>query len=186
MTKRFFSALAVIALIFTACEQEEKQDPFAWFEGRVGHLTPETQVHELDSLFANDSIHNPVQGDSFATGPSKIEIYEKGGKQLLTLTPTEANDTTATISIVRVHDPRYKTQKGISINSTFKEISDAYKVGTIDRMGNQVMIRLQDQDFYFTISAKDLPDGIEYNQSAGIDKTQIPDGTKPKYMFVGW
>jgi hypothetical protein len=186
MMKRIIGSAATIVLLLASCEQEEKTNPFLLGSDVVGHLNPETQVYELDSLFVNDSIQNPVQGDGFANEPGKIKIFEKNGTQLLSLTPTEENDSTATISIIRIIDKRYKTDKGIHKESTFKQISAAYQIASITKMGNQAMVRIKDEDFYFTLDLEELPSSVRISPSSDIDKTQIPDGVKPKFMFVGW
>lgn len=178
--------LTALPILLIGCESEEKQDPFLWDEGQIGYITPETKVYQLDSLYVNDSIVNPVQGDGFATGPGKIEVYESNGRHLLTLTPSEPNDSTSTIRSVLIRDKRYKTPEGISIESDFGQISKAYEVSSVDRMMNQAMVRLKNQDFYFTVGLEELPGEIQFDLDKEIDQTQIPDSSKPKYVFISW
>lgn len=176
--------LVVTVVVFASCA-EEKQDPFEWNKERIGMLTKDAQVYQIDSLFAMDSIINPIKGDEFANGPAVIEIYEKGGKHLLSLTPYEA-DSTSTIENVRVRDNRYTTAKGITIDSDFKSISTAYKVSSIDNMINSAVVWISDENFYFTIDKEDLPQEVKFDVTAKVEKTMIPDTSTPEFVFISW
>ena len=177
-------ALVAVIIVLASCSKE--QDPFEWSKERVGHLTKEMKIYQLDSLYANDSIVKSVKGDEFSNGANKIEIFEKGGAHLLTLTPSEALDSTATIENVIIRDERFTTQKGITKNSTYQEISTAYKVSSVDNMIDDAVIWVNDENFYFTISKDGLPTDVKFDISASIEKTMIPAETKPQYMFVSW
>ena len=176
--------IAVIAAVLTSCGKT--QDPFEWNKDRVGLITKDTKVYQLDSLFANDSIINPIKGDEFSNGAADIEVYEKGGKHLLSISPLQALDSTSTIANIRIHDDRYKTEKGITINSTFKEIAAAYKISNVDNMIDDAVVWVNDQNFYFTVSKDNLPVEVKYDMSATVEKTMIPDNEKPVHVFVSW
>ncbi len=175
--------LIAVCLVIASCGKE--QDPFEWSPERIGMLTKDAMVYQLDSLFAMDSIVNPVKGDEFASGPNAIEIYEKGGKHLLTLTPYDT-DSTATIENVRIRDNRYMTAAGITIDSDFKSISTAYKVSSIDNMFNSAVLWINDQNFYFTIDKETLPQEVKFDVTATIEETMIPDTATPEYVFISW
>lgn len=177
--------LFVVVVALASCSKEE-QNPFEWNKDQIGYITKETQVYQLDSLYAKDSIVNPIKGDEFGNGASEIEIFEKGGKHLLTLTPSMALDSTATIENIIVRDDRYTTAEGISINSTFAEISKAYKVSGIDNMIEDAIIWVDSQNFYFAISKEGLPSEVKYDMTETIEKTMIPDDIKPERVFVAW
>ncbi|KQC34381.1 MULTISPECIES: hypothetical protein [Nonlabens] len=177
--------LFILVTITVLASCAEEQDPFEWNKDRIGMLTKDAMVYQIDSLFAMDSIVNPVQDDEYANGPNVIEIYEKGGKHLLSLTPYES-DSTSTIENIRVRDNRYVTAEGISIDSDFKTISDTYKVSSIDNMINSAVIWVDEQNFYFTIDKEELPAEVTYDVSATIEKTMIPDTAKPEYVFISW
>ena len=181
MKKTFLLLTLVIAI--ASCTKQ--QDPFEWNKDRVGHLTKDMMVYQLDSLYANDSLVKNIKGDEFSNGPSPIEIYEKGGKHLLTLTPVE-EDSTSTIEYVRVRDNRFKTLSGITIESDFKAINTAYTVSSIDNMIRDAVVRINDENFYFTVDKELLPSDIRFDMSATIEKTMIPDSAKPTYVFVSW
>ena len=178
--------IALIAVIVVLASCTKDQDPFEWNKDRVGHLTKDMKVFQLDSIYANDSIVRAVKGDEFSNGANQIEIFEKGGAHLLTLTPSEALDSTATIENILIRDERFTTLKGITKNSTYKEISTAYKISSVDNMIDDAVIWVNDENFYFTITKDDLPTDVKFDISASIEKTMIPEDTKPLYMFVSW
>lgn len=175
--------LLVIVVSIMSCDK--KQDPFEWNNQRIGHLTKDIMVYQLDSLYANDSLVKPIKGDEFSNGPSDIEVFEKGGKHLLSLTPKE-DDSTSTIEYIRVRDNRYKTDKGITIESDFKTISEAYTISSIDQVITDAIIRLKGQDFYFTIDKEVLPNDVKFDMNTTIEQTMIPDNAQPQYVFISW
>ncbi|BAO55527.1 hypothetical protein [Nonlabens marinus] len=180
--KRLF-LLVLVVVVFASCEKE--QDPFEWNKDRIGMLTKDSKVYQIDSLFANDSIVTSTNGDEFMNGPNAIEIFEKGGTHLLTLTPYDS-DSTSTIENVRVRDERFATAKGVTIKSDFKTINEAYKVGDIDNMINSAVIWVNEENFYFTISKDVLPAETKFDITAPIEKTMIPDTATPEFVFISW
>jgi hypothetical protein len=179
--KKVLIVLSIV--LFASCAEE--QDPFEWNKDRIGHLTKDTMVSELDSIYATDSIVNASGNEEYRNGPAPIEIYEKGGKHLLTLTAYDT-DSTATIENVRVRDARFTTEKGINIDSNFKEISEAYKVSSIDNLVNSAVVWIDDQNFYFTIDKEKLPTEVKFDITTPIEKTMIPDSAVPEYVFISW
>ncbi|MGB3590103.1 MAG: hypothetical protein WBA16_00320 [Nonlabens sp.] len=179
--------LGLLVLVITAASCSESVDQrFVWGNDQVGLINKETKIFELDSLFKNDSIINPIKGDEFGNGPNTIDIYEKGGKHLLSLTPKEALDSTSTIDYVLIKDDRYLTDKGIGLNSTFKQIAGAYEVSSVDNIIDDAMIRLKNQNFYFTISKETFPDEVRFDMEKAIELTMIPEEVTPEAIFVRW
>ncbi len=183
--KKVFVILVAVVLI-ASCDNSQEENPYEWSKDNVGSITRETMVYQLDSLFVNDSIVNPMQGDEFGNGPGSIEIYEKNGKHLFSITPKEALDSTSTIDYIMIRDNRYTTAEGISLNSTFKEIDQAYKVTSVDNIIDDAMVRVDNQNFYFTISKETFPAEVRYDMDKAIEKTMVPDEVKPETIFVSW
>ena len=140
----------------------------------------------MESIFANDSISKYIGGDEFTGNINNIEIFEKGGKRLLTLTPSEALDSTAVISTVKIEDERFKTEKLISKLSTFKDIKDNYKINSINNLINAIVISVNEINAGFTIDKKELPSNLRFDMNIKIDAVQIPDNAKIKYFMLHW
>ncbi len=173
--------LLSIPLLLIQCNT--KSNPFLITKESVGELTKKTDVKNIQTAFIKDSIVKDSTEVALVSSTKKIEIYEKGGKHLLSLTPN--NDSISTIKNIRVYDARYTTDKGINLNSTFKDIKDNYSIKKVVNSLNNVVIFLKDNDIYFTIDKKELPANIRYTNTT-IEAVQIPDAAKIKYFMIGW
>ena len=176
--------LIIFTLVLTSCKKE--QDPFQVSKQHIGLLTDSTQVKDLKALFVNDSIVNYIKGDEFIENKSDIEVFEKGGKKLLILSPKQVLDSTSTIGSVQIIDSRFKTDKNISTLSTFKDIQDNYTVSRINNLINSIVVSVDEINASFTIDKKELPANLRFDMNLKIEKSQIPDTAKIKYFFVHW
>lgn len=165
------------------CNNDKKND-FQISGEQVGRLNKQSLARDIDLIFEKDSVVQDTVKLNFGSGASKIKIFERGGKLLLTLTPNM--DSIATIQNVQINDNRFITEKGITKESTFKDIKDNYSIKKIITSLNNVIILLKDSDLYFTIDKKELPESLRYNANTNIEEVQIPDKAKIKYMMVGW
>lgn len=163
-----------------------KVDPFEMGKGYIGNLTKETTVNTIETTFANDSVVKRIAGDEFIGTSNEINVYEKGGKHLLILEATEEFDTTATVKTIQVIDPRFKTQKGLSVNSTFKDIKEHYTISKITNTFSNVVIDIKEIGAFVTISKKELPSELQYDSDTSIEASQIPDTAKIKYFWLHW
>ena len=102
----------------------------------------------------------------------------------MTLTP--GTDSLKTIENINIHDPRFRTEEGVSLESTFKDIRENYSIKKLVTFRNNVVVFIKENDVYFTIDRKELPENLRYNLDAKIEAVQIPDAAKIKYMMVGW
>lgn len=184
MTKHILF-ICICCAILLSCNKKE-QDPFQIAKHNVGLLTDSTQVKDLEMIYANDSISRYIGGDEFTGNINNIEIFEKGGKLLLTLTPSEALDSTAVISTIKIEDPRYKTDLLVSKVSTFKDIKGNYKINSISNLINSVVISVNELNASFTIDKKELPSNLRFDMNIKFDAIQIPDNAKIKYFMLHW
>lgn len=175
---------ALLAILFMQCGKDS--DPFLIENGKVGGLTKETQMKQIDSIFANDSIVklNPIESALGTQG--EVEIYEKGGKKLLLLSPDNESDPSSVINNIQIFDSRFATDKGLNIGSTFGDIKANYEIDAIENAINSVVIFLKNSEVFITIDKKQLPESIRYNFNAKVEATQIPDEATFKYFMVGW
>ncbi|WP_100614954.1 hypothetical protein [Confluentibacter citreus] len=183
MHKPLFSIIILFILV-VSCKKEP--NTFEIGKQYVGLLNDSTQVKDLKHIFSKDSIVNYTGTDEFTLNINDIEIFEKGGKKLLVLTPRKPSDSTSLIKNVRILDPRYKTVRDISILSTFKDISDNYKITKIDNLINSVLITVKEINTTFTIDKKELPASLRFDTNLKIEAIHIPDNAKIKYFFINW
>ena len=180
--KIFFTGLMVF--LFVQCAKEK--DPFLISNKAVGNLTIGMKIKQVDSIFAMDSIVrlSPRQNQSSSFG--ELEIYEKSGKKLLLISPLNNYDPDALIENFQFFDDRYKTVKGLNINSTFKDIKENYEIANIETTLSTVLIFLKDSDLFINIDKKELPENFRYNPNLVIDVTNIPNEAKIKYFMLSW
>lgn len=183
MRKTIF-ALLTISIITTSCNKEI--DPFSISKQNIGLLTDSTQVKDLETIYAKDSIVKKIAGDEFLGSVNAILIFEKGGKKLLELSPKEALDSTATIGNVKILDARYKTNTGVSTLSTFGDIKANYKISNIENTLRNVVIFVNENNTFFTINKDVLPGELRFDMSKKIEAANIPDTAKIKYFMIGW
>ena len=173
--------LAVCILVFlSSCA--EKDTSFLISNEKIGKLDNISLVRDLELIYEGDSLVKDTLSSRIST-QRKIKIYEKGGKHLLTLTPT--SDSIPKIENVSIEDPRFETASGIGLKSTFKDIQDNYEIKKIVTTMNSVVVFPKGSNLYFTISKEELPSSLRYTTTA-IDAVQIPDEAKIKYLMVGW
>lgn len=169
------------ALLLTFCKPD-RQDPFLVGKERVGKLLKTHRVAQLDSLYSLDSLVRDTARLAMG-GNRQIEVYEPGGKHLLTLTP--GIDSMERIDNIRIWDPRFKTEAGIGLESTFGDIEKAYEIRKVVSSLNNILVLVKGHPVYFTISREELPAALRYTDTP-IEAVQIPDQAQIKYMMVGW
>lgn len=181
---RKFRVVCLLHIIILAGCKKEVDTNFLITNNSIGELYRISLARDLGVIYAADSIVRDTSVINLANNTKKVRIFEKGGKHLLTLTPS--SDSIPTIENIKVEDPRYITEKGVNLKSTFKDIKDNYAIRKIITSLNNVVILLKDSDLYFTIDKSELPSSLRYASSANIEAVQIPDGAKIKYMMIGW
>lgn len=181
MSRFSLFAIALSSLLFIQCNTNSD---FLISKDQVGNLGKSNTLEELEALFPRDSIVRDTALTRIGPKVNKINIYEKGGTQLLTLTPSL--DSIPKIEIIRIYDPRFVTEKGVGLQSTFKDIREKHQIRKIVTSLNNVVVFLKDSDAYFTIAKTELPSSLQYASSVNIEAVQIPDAARIKYMMVGW
>ncbi len=182
--KKLIYPIFILSLLCVSCNKAP--NPFEISKQHIGMLTDSTQVKDIETLFANDSVVTPYNDNTFTNVRGRIELFEKGGKKLLVLTPKNDTDSTSVIESVQIIDPRYKTNKNITITSTFKAINDNYTISRIDNLINAVAIAVNEINASFVIDKKELPANLRFDRTLKFEATHIPDNAKLKYFFLNW
>lgn len=184
MRKIAAAIVLCLGMVLIQCEQEPKDTTFLITKTSIGKLEKSSLARDLEIIYEQDSIVKDTARLLVGFGAKKIDVFEKGGSHLLTLTPS--SDSIPTIQNVRIQDSRFQTEKGIGLGSTFKEIKDKYELGKIVTSTKNVVVFIKNSDLYFTIDKAELPSSLRYVSSVNIEAVQIPDNAKIKYMMLGW
>ena len=177
-------AIVSVTLLFIGCKEEI--NPFLISNDSVGALTRGMTIKEIDSIFAQDSIVKLYAQNEELPTQGEVEVYEKSGTKLVSISPVTNNDPDALISNFQFFDPRYKTDKGLNLSSTFKDIKANYKILNIETTISTVVLFLEDNDLFINIDKNELPENFRYNPNLVIDITNIPDEAKIKYFMLSW
>ena len=156
-------------------------------KGKVGKINSETIIKDLDSLFSNDSIVKRIgEGDYMFSGEDKYLIYDKEQNHLLTLTPKQQHDLNEKIETIEVISEKFKTNKGININSTFYDIKINHKISSIQNTISNIVIFVDEIDTYFVIDKSNLPINLRRGTDIKIEEINIPPKSKIKRFMIGW
>ena len=183
MIKKIFF-IVIATFLFVQCAEEK--DPFLISNTAVGELTIGMKIKQVDSIFAQDSIVKLYARNDAFSAQGEVEIYEKGGNRLMLISPRGNNDPDALISNFQFYDARYKTDKGLNLSSTFKDVKANYEIANIETTLSTVVVFLKDSDIFINIDKKELPENFRYNPNLVIDVTNIPDEAKIKYFMLSW
>ncbi len=158
-------------------------------KGRVGKVSKKTKVKDLKQLFAKDSLVVRLSEQKETTGVKKYFknddeylVYEKGGKHLLTLVPISQHDSLSTIKSVEIFDGRYKTKKGITLFSPYKDIHSAYAINVTNTISS-AHLDIDELNATMLIDKKEI--GINRFNRDKIRPDNIPDLAKIKH-FTMW
>lgn len=175
---------AAVVLLFTACELLE-DSKFKMSNEQIGLLPKDTPADEIEKLFAEDSVVEEVYDDiPNVPAYTKWKVFEKGGELLLTLTPSKT-DSLKVIEHVRIEDPRYTSEAGISLESTFGDLQKKYSLKKITPTLNNVVVFVEETELYFSIDKEELPESLRYGMQP-IEAVQIPADAKIKYIMMRW
>ncbi|AOW19286.1 hypothetical protein [Urechidicola croceus] len=184
----YFKTISVIliSILFAQCSRENQ---FLIEKNRVGKISKENKILEIDAIFAKDSIVKRLsEGDlggresKFIQDNDEYLIYSKDGKHLLTIVPTKQHDSTSTIKYVEVMDNRFKTEKGLSLISPFKEINTNYIINKVETSLTSATLYIDELNATLALDKNDI--GVNTFSNKEITVEQIPDLAKIKYLTV--
>lgn len=148
---------------------------------KVGVITKETKISELDSLLAQDSLVKPLPLSEFGYTQPVFSVYSKGKAKdlLLEITPSPTEDY---IQSIRILGKDFKTPQGINPQSTFADIKKVYKDFDFFQALSSVVVIPKESNLYFTFSKEDL-----LSSNTGVYTIDdIPDTAKIKDFSINW
>mgnify|MGYP002629534123 CR=1 FL=1 len=178
--------IVLVSFLFIQCARENQ---YLIEKGKVGYLTKETTIRELNSIFEKDSIvsnlvlNNLKSEDRlYSLDDDEYEIFSSKGDKLLEIAPANQNDSLSKIKSIQIFDKNYKTDKGISLQSTFKDINEHYIVNKVETTLTSATLFIDELNATISIDKKDL--GINSFSREEVTIDQIPDIAKIKYFTI--
>lgn len=176
--------IAVCSVVLVSCGDQGK---FTVAKGKVGKLTTETKILDLQEIFKNDSIVKNLSegsvGNDYFQDDDEYIIYEKGGKHLLTITPKEQLDSSSTIKSVQIFDKRFKTKEGLSLASTFEEVNLNNRISKVETTLSSATLFIDDLNVTIALDKEEL--GLKSFTTQKVTLEQIPGLAKIK-TFIVW
>lgn len=176
MKKILFALLAVASVILVQCG---KENDYLISKGRLGDIHKDTDFDALDRIFANDSVEK-FTGDSDML--LEYRVFDPAGQPVLIFVPKTENDSIKGIELVKIFSSTYKTEKGISTASTFKDVADNYSIDKIEPSFSAAILFVDEINATISLDKQDLNLG-EFDMSP-IRQDQIPDLAKIKYITL--
>ncbi|MBZ9620302.1 hypothetical protein [Psychroflexus lacisalsi] len=170
-----------LLILSTSCNTSDSETIIA--KNKLGLLSPSTKVNEVSTILVNDSIAE-FDLESKFNKVSEIEVFNKEGNISLVIEPNYQNDSLVTINEVQILDPKYRTKKGLSIDSNFKTIYENYKIDNIQNSINSVILSINEIGAYIVIDKKHLPSKLKFDSEIKIEANQIPDEAPFKYFWI--
>jgi len=181
--KTFPLILIITSLLLSSCSNSK----FDIAKGKVGHITTNTTINDLEKLFFKDSIVKNLSegatGYNYLQDDDEYLIFEKGGNHLLTIIPKEQLDSTSTIKSIEVLDSRYSSENGLSLNSNFSEIRLNTNISKVETSFSSATLFINDLNATIAIDKEEL--GLKEFSVEKVTLDQIPDLAKMK-SFVVW
>ncbi|WP_275316590.1 hypothetical protein [Tenacibaculum bernardetii] len=174
--------IALISVVFIQCGNSK----YDVSKGKVGELTTKTTMQEIDGIFKNDSVvkilSEGAKGNNFYQEDDKYEIFEKGGKHLLTIIPNEQLDSLSTIKSIEIYDNRFKTKTGLNISSSFQEINANNTISKVESSFLSATLFIDDLNATIALDKEDL--GLKDFSTQKVSIDQIPDLAKIKSLTI--
>ena len=175
--------ILLVALVLIQCTKENK---YLVEKGKVGYLNTKTTMNDLSKIFENDSIvtskSNMEDENLFLLNDNEYIIFSKDGEKILEIEPVILDDSLSTIKCIQIFDTNYKTEKGISLKSTFKDINQHYLVNKVETTLTSATLFIDELNATIAIDKKEL--GLSPFNRDQIALEQIPDMAKVKYFTI--
>ena len=168
--------LIVLSLIFVQCNSDKK---FLITKNKLGDIQKNTTIDELDEMFENDSVIKLPENSPVI---NKYKVYSENGTQIMTFNMDVDRDSIKGIENVKIFDKNYKTEKGLSTLSTFKDVMDNYSINKIEPTFSSAIVFIDEINATVALDKKDLR--IAEFDMKKINKDQIPDMANIKYITL--
>ena len=168
--------ILVLSLIFIQCNSDKK---LLIAKNNLGDIHKSTTIIELDKMFNSDSIVKLPKG---ATVYKKYIVFNKDGKQIINIKFDIKRDSIKGIENIKIFDKKYKTDKGLSTSSAYKDIIDNYSISKVEPSFNSAIVFIDEINATVALDKKDLK--IDEFDMRKISKDQIPDMAKIQYITL--
>lgn len=179
--KRISTIFLVVLLV------QCSKNPYVIEKGKVGTITTKTKIEELSEIFKKDSlvtnlISKEAVKKSYFFSSDEYVVYNKKNKKMLAITPITSGDSVSKIKSIQIFNSAFKTEKGLSLKSTFREITQNYEVNKVETSLTSATLFIDELNATIAIDKKEL--GLSPFSREQVTLEQIPDIAKIKYFTI--
>lgn len=171
-----FIGLLLLSFILVQCGQDKDM---LIMKNQLGDIDKNSSIEALDKIFKNDSVEKyPSDAELIL----EYRVFDIKGKPSLVFRPLIKNDSIKGLELVKIYSSDYITEKGISTNSTFKDVVDNYSIDKIEPTFSAAVLFINEINATFSLNKKDLNLG-EFDMRK-INQGQIPDEASINYISL--
>lgn len=172
--KRIASALLLLSLMISCGKQE-----LTIKKHQLGDIDKNTTIEALEARFSQDSlVRQPEEGERVR----ELQVYDKKGELSLVFATKIENDSVKGIELIKIYDPIYNTESGVSTASNFKEISEKYTISKVEPSFSYAVLYIDELNATISLNKKDLK--IDEFDMREIKLEQIPELASVKYITL--
>jgi len=174
----------VLCLLVVSCTKQNTLIAL----NRVGDITNNTTLKQLESIFKNNKVVDRLKTPSFKVDNLYVStddtylVCNEDDKILLAITPVNALDVNSTIKSITVFDHEFKTKGGVNVLSSFAELQMHHSIEKLEASFSSVTVFVKDINTTFTMDKKDI--GLDDFKLGTIIESQIPENTRFTSMTV--
>jgi len=168
--------LLLLSMIFVQCGQDKDT---LIMKNQLGNIGKDTSIEELDKIFKNDSVEKFPLNEEITR---EYRVFGVNGKPSLVFMPRIHNDSVKGLELVKIYSSQYATEKGISTNSTFKDIVDNYSIDKIEPSFSAAILFINELNATISLNKQDL--NLDEFDMRKINQGQIPDEASITYMSL--
>ncbi len=152
----------------------------------VGIFNNSNTINDVLRLIPASQVKKRVgQGEFKDDVYDDYEIYYKN-EHLFTLTPKDTAKLEQKINRVLIKTPFFKTEKGITVKSTYRDIKSAYTINEIEPTREHIVLIVNEINANFTISKKQLEQGWWNEENKSVNRDKIPNCVTIDDFILWW
>lgn len=168
--------LFLLSMILIQCGQDKDT---LIMKNQLGEIDKNTSIEDLDKIFVNDSIEKfPVDAEMIR----EYRVFGKDGKPSLVFLTRVHNDSIKGMELVKIYSSRYKTEKGVSTKSTFKDVVDNYSIDKIEPSFSAAILFVNELNATISLNKQDL--NLDEFDMRKINQGRIPDEASIMYISL--
>lgn len=166
---------------------DTEKEEFLIAPNQVGNIKKGMTIKDLYSLFSENQIKKiKTKSELTADATDNFYIYDKQNRLLLIASPQTKNDEGSRITRIVIKDKRYKTEKGISLQSNVGEIRETYENTDYIPSLDEIILFVPEIDANFEINPRNLKHKVWDDSTGTIIADSIPSKTGVTTLAVFW